>query len=92
MDFEYDSDAEFEEDRDLMITLGHHQGLWEKFEEKYEAAQQGQHNKETETRSFKEKVAAGRQIFDTKAAYKLLSKELISIMKYEFLIFPSKSF
>ena len=79
IDMTYDSDVEFEEDKDLMITLGRSQGLWEKFEEKYEQSQKSEGGKEE--LSVKEKVAEGRQIFDTKTAYKLLSKELISIIK-----------
>lgn len=79
MDLTYASDAELDEDNDMMVTLGHLQGNWDKYEKEYQESLEGQHNKEE--LSFKEKVAEGRQIFDTKAAYKLLCKELLSIMQ-----------
>jgi len=78
VDFTYASDIEFEDDRDMMVSVGFHQGKWDKFEEKYESEEI---NRVKEILSQKEKLAEKRQIFDTKAAYKLLCKELASIMK-----------
>lgn len=74
-----DMERNAEEDK-LIIELGRMQGRWDRHEEMLEKEEIGE-TKILKERSADEKVAEMRQIFDSKTAFRMLSKELIDIMK-----------
>lgn len=76
---EYLSDVEEDEDKEWTVELGRRQGVWEKFEEERRLSLEG--DKQQGGVSLSEEVAQNRQIFDTRAAFKMLSKELLSILR-----------
>lgn len=80
---EYLSDVEEEEDKEWTVELGRRQGAWEKFEEERRLSWEGEN--QPGGVSLSEEVAQNRQIFDTRAAFKMLSKELLSILRYDVL-------
>ncbi|GMH42387.1 hypothetical protein BSKO_10306 [Bryopsis sp. KO-2023] len=74
-DIDFDDDDE--EDKEWTVELGKRQGAWERLEEKKGSTA----DEEGQGRSVSEKVAQDRQIFDTKTPFKMLSRELLDILR-----------
>ena len=75
---------EEDEDKEWTVELGKRQGRWEKHEalRRERAANSAEGAASVQGRSASESVAHTRQIFDEQAAFKMLSKELLDIMRY----------